>query len=32
LCTSCNLGVGQLGDNIEGLESAIRYLQRSELR
>jgi len=30
LCHSCNLGIGHLGDTIEGLESAIRYLQRSE--
>jgi len=32
LCHSCNVGIGMLGDTIEGLESAIRYLQRSELR
>jgi len=32
LCPTCNVGIGMLGDNIEGLESAIRYLQRSELR
>jgi len=30
LCNRCNVGIGQLGDTIEGLESAIRYLQRSE--
>ena len=26
LCTSCNVGIGLLGDNIEGVEKALRYL------
>lgn len=28
LCNTCNQGIGKLGDNIEGLEMAIRYLRR----
>lgn len=28
LCPQCNNGLGSLGDNIEGLERAIRYLER----
>lgn len=29
LCTSCNRGVGYLGDSVENLQSAINYLSRS---
>jgi hypothetical protein len=29
LCRSCNLGLGFLGDNIAGLERAIKYLSKS---
>ncbi len=28
LCNNCNLGIGMLGDNIEGLERALAYLRR----
>tara|TARA_R110002020_G_scaffold474398_1_gene705582 strand:- start:51 stop:425 length:375 start_codon:yes stop_codon:yes gene_type:complete len=28
LCELCNRGIGQLGDNIEGLKRAIEYLQQ----
>jgi len=28
LCASCNLGIGHLGDNIEGLEKAIAFLRK----
>ena len=27
LCTSCNTGLGKLGDSIAGLESALAYLK-----
>ena len=27
LCNRCNLGIGSLGDNVEGLQRAIRYLE-----
>ncbi len=27
LCVSCNSGLGQLGDNVEGLRRAIAYLE-----
>jgi len=27
LCRSCNIGLGALGDNLEGLERAIKYLK-----
>ena len=30
LCDKCNLGIGKLGDSIEGLENAIRYLKECE--
>jgi Recombination endonuclease VII len=30
LCSSCNLALGQLGDNIAGVERAIAYLRRCE--
>ncbi len=26
LCVNCNTGIGKLGDNMEGLEQAMRYL------
>lgn len=26
LCWACNSGLGKLGDNVEGLEAALRYL------
>lgn len=29
LCRSCNVGIGQLGDTIEGLNMGIRYLKKS---
>ena len=29
ICQSCNQGIGLLGDNIFGLENAIRYLKES---
>jgi len=32
LCLQCNRAVGQLGDNIEGLENAIRYLKECEFK
>ena len=28
LCRSCNLGIGMLGDNIEGITRAVEYLNR----
>lgn len=28
LCNKCNLGIGLLGDNISGLETAILYLKK----
>jgi hypothetical protein len=31
LCGNCNLGIGQLGDNIEGLMKALNYLEKHEL-
>lgn len=30
LCTTCNLGLGMLGDNSTGLERALAYLRRAE--
>ena len=27
LCTTCNTGIGHLGDNLEGLHNAIKYLR-----
>jgi hypothetical protein len=30
LCTNCNTGIGKLGDNIEGLETATQYLKDYE--
>jgi hypothetical protein len=29
LCFHCNTGLGKLGDSIEGLMNAVRYLQRA---
>jgi hypothetical protein len=29
LCSKCNLGIGSLGDTIEGLRSAVAYLERA---
>ena len=29
LCTGCNTGLGHLGDNVEGLERALYYLQNT---
>jgi hypothetical protein len=28
LCHSCNLGIGMLGDSIEGVMNAVRYLKK----
>ena len=28
ICDACNIGIGKLGDNIEGVQSAIIYLQK----
>ena len=28
LCFDCNIGIGKLGDNIEGIERALNYLRR----
>lgn len=28
ICEDCNLGLGKLGDNIEGVEKALAYLKR----
>lgn len=30
LCGKCNMGIGALGDTIEGLQRAIEYLQRAK--
>jgi hypothetical protein len=30
LCTSCNMALGKLGDNLEGLMKAVQYLQRRQ--
>jgi hypothetical protein len=27
LCMPCNVGLGMLGDNVEGLEKALRYIK-----
>lgn len=32
LCRSCNVGLGQLGDDIEGLTRAIKYLEKHNER
>lgn len=31
LCGSCNMAIGRLGDNIEGLMKALNYLEKHEL-
>ena len=28
LCTDCNVSIGKLGDNIEGVENALNYLKK----
>jgi hypothetical protein len=28
ICDACNIGIGKLGDNIEGVQNAIIYLQK----
>jgi hypothetical protein len=30
LCSDCNLGIGKLGDTIEGINAALEYLKRAE--
>lgn len=30
VCKNCNTGIGLLGDNIEGLETAIKYLRKTD--
>ena len=30
LCGKCNMGIGALGDSIQGLQRAIEYLKRAE--
>ena len=32
ICDRCNLGIGKLGDNIEGLQRGIKYLEFVERR
>jgi hypothetical protein len=32
ICDRCNLGIGKLGDNIEGLQKGIKYLELVERR
>jgi hypothetical protein len=32
LCRGCNVGLGQLGDSIEGLQRAIEYLRKDFLQ
>jgi len=29
LCNKCNMALGQLGDNVDGLKKAIKYLERN---
>lgn len=29
ICRNCNHGIGKLGDNIEGLKQALRYLEQA---
>ena len=31
LCKSCNSGLGQLGDTLEGVMKAVRYLEKHDL-
>lgn len=30
LCVRCNVGLGALGDNLDGLKKAVAYLERFE--
>jgi len=30
LCSTCNTGLGKLGDNIEGLKRALAYLEKTQ--
>lgn len=30
ICDSCNIGIGKLGDNIDGVQKAIKYLMRND--
>ena len=32
ICSRCNSGLGQLGDSIESLQQALRYLERAQAR
>ena len=32
LCKNCNIGLGMLGDNVEGLQTALKYLNRHEAK
>jgi len=32
ICDDCNIGLGKLGDNVEGVQKAIIYLQKFENR
>ena len=32
LCSSCNRGIGLLGDDIEGVQQAVNYLKKVELK
>lgn len=32
LCRACNLGIGQLGDSLEGVKKAVTYLERRHER
>jgi hypothetical protein len=29
ICQNCNLGIGRLGDNIEGIKMALKYLKKN---
>jgi len=31
LCQSCNVGLGNLGDNVEGVTKAIEYLNNAKI-
>ena len=31
-CKNCNVGLGHLGDSIEGLELALQYLKKADGR
>lgn len=31
ICDNCNVGIGRLGDNIEGIEKALKYLNSEYL-